>query len=94
MAAPVITAISFDKAAYAPGETIVATVTFTPGSSAHIVNFTGTATDSETGQTGTMTSTFTVAETDATVVTAEDDGGRDWTVQPVDAASATASATA
>jgi len=94
MSAPVITSISFDKAAYNPGETVTATIAFTPGSSAHIVNFTGTATDSETGETGTMTSTFTVAATDATVIEASDDGSRPWTVTPVDAASALATAVA
>lgn len=94
MSAPVITSITFDKPAYNPGDTITATIAFTPGSSAQQINFTGTATDSATGEVGTMTSTFTVATTDATTVSASDDGNRTWTVTPVDAASATATATA
>jgi len=94
MSAPVITSIAFDKPSYNPGDLITATIAFTPGSSPHSFTLTGTATDSATQEEGSLTAVFTVAETDATTVTASDDGSRVWTVTPVDAASATATATA
>lgn len=81
MSAPVVNSITFDQTAYNPGDTITATMTFTPGASGQVMNFTGTATDSTTNQVGTLVVQFIVAETDATVVSASDSGGRSWTLQ-------------
>ena len=77
--APTVTSVTFDKTAYAPGDTITATVHYTPGASDSTVSFTGTATDQSNGQTGTMEGTFTVQINDATTVSVSDTGSRTWT---------------
>lgn len=79
MAAPSITSITFDKASYNPGDTITATVDYVAGTSAATQTFTGTATDSTTGESGTLQVSFTVNENDSTTVTVTDGGGRTWT---------------
>lgn len=79
MAAPSITSITFDKAAYNPGDTITATVNYVAGTSNVTQTFTGTATDSKTNQTGTLQVTFTVVESDTTSVAVSDQGTRTWT---------------
>lgn len=77
--APAITSITFDKASYAPGDTITATVDYTGGTSDVTQTFTGTATDSTTKETGTLQVTFTVTEPDQTTISVADSGGRVWT---------------
>lgn len=94
MSAPVVNSVTFDQAAYNPGDTITATMTFTPGSSGQAQTFTGTATDSATGQQGSLVVTFTVAATDATTVSASDSGARTWTLASQAAGSAVFTATA
>jgi hypothetical protein len=76
---PVISGITFDQASYAPGETIHATVTYAPGSSPLVQSFTGSALDSTTELTGTLTVSFTTVISDSTVVKASDTGNRTWT---------------
>lgn len=78
-AAPVITSITFDQPAYSPGQTITATVTFTPGTSASTTSFSGTATDSVTAKTGKLSVTFTTVIPDATTVSVADTGNHAWT---------------
>lgn len=79
MSAPVITSITFDQSSYLPGQTITATVNYTPGTEPVTQTFTGTATDSATGQTGTLSVSFQVVKNDATAVTVADSGNRTWT---------------
>lgn len=74
---PTVDSIVFDAESYPPGATINATVKVTPGGSESAVTFTGTATDTTTGQTGEMTGTFNVQTTDPTTVTVSD-GTRTW----------------
>ena len=81
MAAPVVNSVTFDQTAYNPGDTITATMVFTPGASAQTMTFTGTATDASTGEVGTLQVQFIVGESDATTVSASDSGGRVWTLQ-------------
>lgn len=82
MSAPAVTSITFDKASYNPGDPITATVNITPGTSIvpSAQTFTGTATDSITGLTGSLSVTFTVDVTnnDPSTVTGSDTGGRTW----------------
>lgn len=80
MAAPVINSITLDKASYAPGQTITATVNYSKGTSAATQTLTGTATDSVSKQTGTISVTFTVNEPDTTLITLTDSGNRAWTL--------------
>ena len=77
--APTISSITFDKATYTPGSIITATINYTAGKSDVPQTFTGTATDSATGQTGLLQVTFTVTESDSTAVTVSDSGNRTWT---------------
>lgn len=78
--APVVTSITFDHPSYAHGATITATVTYVKGLSDLAQTFTGVATDSLTGLSGSLVSTFTVAGvvTDATTPSASDAGLRTW----------------
>jgi hypothetical protein len=94
MSAPLVNSVTFDKTAYNPGDTIHATVTFTPGSSGQSFSLTGTATDSATGQAGSLTVNFVVAEPDATTVTVADTGNRTWSLASQAAGSAVFTATA
>ena len=77
--APSITSITFDKTSYAPGDVITATVDYSAGTSDVTQTFKGTATDSVTNETGTLTVNFTVTENDTTTVTVSDSGSRVWT---------------
>lgn len=85
MALPTISSITFDKASYAPGDKITATVHYTPGTSGGTgttQTLTGTATDTATSATGTLTVTFITGNavvTDPTTVTVTDTGGHTWT---------------
>ncbi len=90
MSAPVITGITFDKPSYRPGEIITASVAYGAGTSGH--SFTGTATDTVTGETGTLTVTF--ATTDPVKVSVSDDGGRTWVQRSDDGAVAVFTAVA
>lgn len=76
---PVIKTITFDQNSYTPGETITATVAYTPGVSTQTQNFTGTAVDSTTGQEGQLSVTFTADVNDTTTVSVSDTGNRTWT---------------
>lgn len=78
-APPSVTGITFDQPAYSPGQTITATVTFTPGTSEQTTSLTGTATDKTTSQTGKLTVTFATVAPDPTTVSAADTGNRTWT---------------
>lgn len=77
--APTISSITFDKATYNPGDTITATVNYAPGTSDVTQSFTGTATDSTTGQTGKLSVNFVTTKSDTTSVTVSDSGSRTWT---------------
>lgn len=79
MTAPSITSITFDKAQYLPGQPVNATVTYVPGTSGQEQTFNGTATDSATGQTGSLSVQFTLVVNDTTTVTVSDSGNRAWT---------------
>jgi hypothetical protein len=73
--APVVSSITVTQ----NGNTLTATVDYVPGSSATSQTFTGTATDSATGLTGSMQVTFAVTKTDTTTVGVSDSGSRQWT---------------
>lgn len=77
--APSISSITFDKASYAPGDIITAIVDYVAGTSDVTQTFTGTATDSVDGKTGTLEVNFVVTENDTTTVTVSDSGNRTWT---------------
>lgn len=79
MTAPTISSITFDKSSYSPGSVITATVSYSAGTSDVPQTFTGVATDSATGETGTLQVTFVVTENDTTSVTVSDSGSRNWT---------------
>ncbi len=91
MTAPVISAVTFDKAAYAPGDTITVTVTYsdpnTSGGTAvtHTYTIAGTVTDSATGAQSAGSATFTVSEggtpvaNSATASVAGGQAGQVWT---------------
>ena len=81
MSAPSIGSITFDKSSYNPGDTITATIDYTPGTTAKTQTLTGTAIDSVSGLTGTLTQTFTINQPDATSLTVTDSGARTWTKQ-------------
>lgn len=88
VSAPTITSIAFDKTAYNVGDLVTATVTYVDGKSSTApapssVSFTGTALDSVTNQSGTLTVNFTVdttpvTSTDPSAVTVTDSGARTW----------------
>lgn len=79
MPAPSITSIVFDKpGGYNPGDTITATVVYVPGTAPKTFTFTGTVTDSASGGASTATGTFSVNQPDATTVSAQDTGTRNW----------------
>ena len=77
--APVVNSITFDQAAYNSGDKITVTVNYTAGTSGTTQTFTGTAKDSATLKTGTLTVNFTVVKSDTTSASASDSGGRTWT---------------
>lgn len=77
-AAPSISSITFDKASYAPGDTITATISYSAGTSDVTQTFEGVATDSSTGETGTLQVSFVVTEPDTTTITVSDSGNRVW----------------
>lgn len=85
VSAPSITSIVITPSGtFSPGATITATVAYVKGTSESPVTqtLTGTATDSVTGQTGTLSQTFTTAGgtvSDTTVPTVADTGSRAWT---------------
>jgi hypothetical protein len=79
MANPVVTSISFDKTTYSAGQVITATVDYTQGTGSASQNFTATATDSVSGLTGALSSSFSVVSNDSTTVTVSDSGSRTWT---------------
>lgn len=79
MAAPQITSITFDAQAYAPGAVVTATVDYVPGGSLVSQSFSSTATDSATGEIGTLSASFSVLTPDPTTVAASDSGNRVWT---------------
>jgi len=81
---PSITSITLDKPnGYNAGDTITATVNYVAGtsSSTSTRTYTGTATDSVTGQSGQIQVTFTTSDNaiDAESVTVSDTGSRNWT---------------
>lgn len=78
-AAPSITSITFDKTSYSPGDLITATVDYTAGTSDVSQTFTGVATDSKSGETGTLQVSFVVTEGDTTTISVSDSGNRVWT---------------
>ena len=100
VSAPVISSITFDQpgGGYVPGSLITATVTYVAGvsSAPATQTFTGTATDSVTGQAGNLTVNFTVAATsaDATSVTVSDSGSRTWSKTSDNGSAATFTAAA
>jgi hypothetical protein len=72
--------ISFDQSAYAPGETITATVTYAPGVSLETEVFTGIPTDTVSDLKGaTVTENFVISQNDSTSVAVSDSGNRTWT---------------
>jgi hypothetical protein len=78
-APPTVTSVTYDKVAYPKGDTITATVTYTPGTSLVSFTGTGTVTDSASGQTAQGAATFQVDETDPALATGfTDTGGRNW----------------
>ena len=83
--APAVFAITFDKASYNPGDTITATVSYTPGTSGgtqQTFTLTGTVTDQTSQQVGIGSATFVVGSppvVDPTTVSVTDDGNRAWT---------------
>ena len=77
--APSITSIVFDQTGYNLGQLITVTVTYVPGTSNSVQTFTGTAKDSTTGKTGTLSVNFTVIINDSTIVSVSDSGNRTWT---------------
>jgi len=81
---PSITSITFDKPnGYNTGDTITATINYVAGvsSSTSTQTFTGTATDSVSGQSGQIQFTFTTANnaTDSESMAVSDTGNRAWT---------------
>lgn len=81
MQAPVVSSMSFDKSSYTPGQTVTLTVVYQAGLSDQSNATTYTATDQTTGETGTLTISFVVADaiTDPTVGSVTDVGHRQWT---------------
>lgn len=78
--APSISSITFDQSAYAPGETITATVTYAPGVSLDTETFTGIPTDNVSNLQGaTVTENFQISQNDTTSVAVSDSGNRTWT---------------
>lgn len=77
-AAPVVNSVTFDQTAYSPGETITATVAYSPGTQDSTQTFTGVATDSG-GLTGQLVVNFVTVIASATTASASDSGGRTWT---------------
>lgn len=84
MGAPVVNSITFDKTAYNPGETITATVDYTPGTSETAFTFTGVVKDTVSGQEGQGTGSFNVQVTDLCDASGSDTGSRVWTVESDD----------
>ena len=80
MANPSITSITFDKTAYVKGDTMTVEIGYINGNSAVVQQFTGVATDSVTGQQGSLTVEFTVIDPDQTVITVSDSSNRKWTL--------------
>lgn len=76
--APVVSSITFDQAAYNVGDKITVTVNYTAGTSGTSQSFTGTAKDSSTGKSGTLTVNFSVLKSDTTTLTVTDTGSRTW----------------
>lgn len=66
MSAPVILSIAFSPANPVTGQTVTATVSYTPGSSGQLFTFKATATDKVSGLTAPVSGSFTVTEPDAT----------------------------
>lgn len=89
VSAPTITSIAFDKSAYNVGDLVTATITYVAGKSSSApapssVSFTGTALDSVTNQSGTLTVNFVVdttpvTSTDPSAVTVTDSATHTWT---------------
>ena len=77
--APVVNSITFDQVSYAAGSKIMVSVGYSPGTSANTQSFTGTAKDSATSKTGTLSVNFTVINSDTTTVSVSDTGNRVWT---------------
>lgn len=77
--APVISTITFDQVSYTPGQTMHATVDYSPGTSPVTHSFTGNAVDGATGLTGDLVVNFITVINDSTVVSAADSGSRTWT---------------
>lgn len=78
-APPSISSVTFDQPSYAPGQTVTATVTYVPGTSAVTKAFTGTVTDSTTGATGTLTVNFAGLMNDPTTPAVSDSASHVWT---------------
>lgn len=77
--APVISAITFDKALYAVGDTVTASVEYTRGKSYVQSSFSGTGKDARTNLFGNFTFTFEGQQYDAATVTIADSLKGKWT---------------
>jgi hypothetical protein len=99
MAAPINVSVAFDKASYAPGDTVTGTVTWSSGEEGTTVtvNVSVNVTN-QNGESTIATGSFSVSEgatTDSFTVEATDDGNRSWSVQDGgDSKSATITTTA
>lgn len=79
--APVATSVVFSKSTVKPGEEILATVMYTPGTSVEESTFTGMVTSRLSGLSSEVTGTFMVEGTETdTVAGGSDTGKREWTL--------------
>ena len=81
MALPVISAITFDKTSYLPGDTITATVHYAV-TNVHGVSYTltGTVTDNVTGEANSLNATFSVGTPNAaSAAVSGGESGQAWT---------------
>lgn len=85
MAVPTVQTIAFDKPSYSPGATITATITYAGTNVTPVgFTFTGTATDSVTGEKGSASGTFNVDKKNRLAASGADSEGRTWTVKSDD----------
>lgn len=92
MAAPAINSITFDQSSYNPGDTITATVNYTPGTSTQTETISGSPVTRQLGSqtvSGSLNLTFVYTQNDQpTAFDLSDPGSRVWTQISDDGANA------